>query len=175
MRKILSAMSDKGKASSTILLTLLEFMSLLYRTEEEELLKPKCDENGIQHFPGEVVLATDSSYRRAYETIKPLLRHNDTATVIIVPLPRFLNGLGCCNVTAHVTNRGSEALKEDSFRAKASGKNTLNRLLIADQFYAAKAFSVHPTLRQHLTATVTAEENPDLGNYMPLDKSTGSF
>jgi len=169
--RILEPLSATGQESSIIIFTALEFMSLLHRNEDEEMLKPKADKDGIQHFPGEAVPVTDSSYRRAYGLLKPILAHaSKTPTVLLMPIPRFLNGLGCCKDTSHATNRGTEELREDSFRALSNGKNVLNKMLIADKIWSAKAMSAHPALRQHLITPAEESVNPDLGNYMPLQK-----
>jgi len=144
-------------------------MGYLYRNEEDEVLKPKKGADGQLHFPGEVVPVGDSSYRRSLDTLMPLLTAADkTPTIILMPIPKFLNGLGCCTDTAHATNKGSDALKDDACRAVASGKNALNRHLIHEKIWGVKALSAHPTLRSHLTAAADESGSPDLGNYMPL-------
>jgi len=169
--KELQSLSDYGLNESSVIITALESCAYRYRTDEDEVIKGKQDDGGNIHYPGEVVMASENTYLRALEQLRPLLVYqHKTPAVILMPVPKFLNGLGCCNDTAHVKNRGSEKLKDDSFKTVANMKNAVNRELIKEKMWGVKALSSHPTLRTELSKSATPEESPDLGNYMPLQR-----
>jgi len=111
------------------------------------------------HFPGFMTAVPEMAFRRLIDIAMPVLEVDpQVATVIVMPLPKYFNGKGCCADRGHVTNVRDPNFKADMLRAMAVGKNAINRAMVSGGHHLVRAVNVAPMLADQLSSTLSGEE-----------------
>jgi len=160
IKRLIGALENRENRETHMVFAGLDNHTFLSLNDEGVMNPGICDERGITHFPGMLSVATEVAFKSLVEQLDEILKIEITSTVIVVALPRFLNGSGCCSDSSHVTNIKDPNFKADMTRGIALGKNAINRQLVAKQLWNVKAINVTPKF--------ASEKNP-IPDSMPTD------
>jgi len=126
-----------------------------------------------EHFPGYMTTVPEATFRRMVEIAMPVLEVDpNVAAIVVMPLPKFFNGRGCCTDKSHVTNVRDPNFKSDMLKAMATGKNAINRAMVAGGHHLVRAINLAPKLTDTLSSTLSGDESAAVSNpgYLPLDQ-----
>jgi len=127
----LNSLPPAVREKVTVIFAGLDNNVFINYTDEVEPGTGTVDQQGNQHFPGVVKVAGEASFRRLAEAILPVVKppEQNIVTVILTPIPRFLNGSGCCQDPEHVVNIHSEEFREEMLKGLAVGEKCYEELL----------------------------------------------
>jgi len=172
----LDDLSEETKGKTTIVYAALDNQAFT-SFEEDSATSGEDSGNGVTHYPGYLTTVPEPTFRRLIELSLPALTvDSKVAAVIVMPLPRFFNGKGCCNSSAHVTNVRDPNFKKDMLKAVAVGKNAVNKYLVNGDHYLVRAINSAPKLTDELSSTLSGDDDStsssSSGNmgYLQLDQ-----
>jgi len=95
-----------------------------------------------------------------------------STAIVVMPIPKFFNGRGCCDNSDHVTNVRDPNFKSDMLKVMAVGKNGINRALVASGRHLVRAINVAPKLSDALSSTLMGVDGSSATNpgILPLDQ-----
>jgi len=159
---------DHTKERTTIVFVALENQA--YTSFEDDTAGTDDEAiQGVQHYPGHMTVIPDSTFRRLVELSIPIMTVDPkVATVIVLPQPKYLNGIKCCENPGHVTNVQDRNFKSDILKGLATAKNTINKALLSGEHYLVRAVNIAPLLAEDLAATLSGADSES--GYLPLEK-----